>query len=61
MQPGALHLNGLWSRLMDRTGGGWFLITRYTETGNTTNCLRGADQNIKVFPLVLGSTHMVLC
>lgn len=32
MQPGALHLKGLWSRLMDRTGGGWFLITRYTKT-----------------------------
>lgn len=34
MQPGALHLNGLWSRLMDRTGGGWFLITLYTKTEN---------------------------
>lgn len=37
MQPGALHLKGLWSRLMDRTGGGWFLITLYTKDREQEN------------------------
>ena len=60
MQPGALHLNGLWSRLMDRTGGGWFLITLYTETKDpeVMTCVSTCAFSTLY---VLTGTHVVLC
>lgn len=61
MQPAAGHLKGLWSSSMERMGGGWFLITRYTGRVERMKIMVEMCPTAEVKMLVVGQSVCCRC